>query len=228
MRTPESPTTFDWKGYPWRVRDWEGGPGSLPWRSNNVGVDADANLVLGITRQDGGWTAAEVDLDADLGYGEYQWDCATPLEFEPHVVAAGFLYRDDANEIDIESSHWGGLPTNGSYTIQPPPYVEGMNYDLFDVPMTAARTRSVIHHAPGRIWLKTVDLETGMTIRRFRYTGKSYPVEDLRFIFNLWLYEATEPTDGDPVEVVITDFRFAPISGSGTAVGARRHVGERP
>ncbi len=228
MPHPDPPATFAWKGYPWRVRDWDGGPGSLPWRPKNVTVDADDTLVLRITRQDGGWTVAEVDLVAGLGYGEYQWDCATPLEFEPHVVAAGFLYKDDQNEIDIEYSHWGNLATNGSYTIQPPPYVEGTNYDLFPVPVTADRTRSVIHHAPDRIWLQTIDLETGETIRRFRYTGTSYPVEDMRFIFNLWLYDAIEPADGEPVEVVITDFRFTPAGGPALQIVARRQVSERP
>lgn len=198
---------MQWKGYNWNVRNSTGGPGPNTFKSNNVSVDASGNLVLKITRQNLIWTCAEVDLDHALGYGEYVFTLASPVGYDRNVVAAGFTYADDSNELDIEYSYWDGTSTNVGFTVQPAPYNAQNNVE-FNVPEGVAGYVNTIHFYPNNdIWFSITDA-AGNLLKKWKYTGTKAQNALQPFIFNLWLFNGKAPVG--PQTMSISDFKFIP------------------
>ena len=84
------------------------GPNFFSDSLDNVWTDDQDRLHLRLARDNSGnWQAAEVVLQASLGYGTYRFQLDTPAEnLDPRVVLGMFTWNDDPTdshrELDIE------------------------------------------------------------------------------------------------------------------------------
>jgi hypothetical protein len=64
---------------------------------------------------------------------------------------------------------------------------------------------------PGQINWDSTDSSTGALIDSYVYTGTDVPRSgDERVHLNLWLFNGAAPTNGQPVDVILTGFTFTP------------------
>ncbi len=205
--------TLNFSGYTWNVKAGYNGPGPNYWTDNaeDVFVDAHGALHLKVIQRDGAWRSSEVWLSSSLGYGTYEFDITTRVDqLDPQIVAAPFLYQDDTHEIDIEYSRWG-YPNNQNtwYNIQP--WSLAGNQKKFTTAQGAAPITARIEWAADRIILST--LQNGATINTWTYTGaNNFAPNNERVHINFWMYEAKPPQSGATQELIVTAFRFTPIS----------------
>lgn len=203
--------------YRWRVKtgDLAGpGPNYFSDDSENVFVDTGGSLHLRITFRDDRWYSGEVVLDEPLGYGTYSFIVAIRVDnIDPNVVAAGFIYGSEDQEIDIEFSQaLTEDPENSQYVVQP--YHIPGNIYAFKTP-DAEVTSHRFHWQPDRIdfvsWEGNAPFppDDDDVIARWEYTGKSVPDPiDAKMRFNLWLFGGDPPTVGEELEFIVSDFEF--------------------
>jgi hypothetical protein len=210
---PPGPATISWSGYDWTVKDHSRkiGPGPNFFSAANVSVDAGGNLHLRIQRSGKKWTAAEVILQGSFGYGTYSWTVASAPDLDPNVVLGMFTWNDAPDyahrEIDIEFARWGSAsdPNNAQYVVQP-----------WDLPGHEHRWRQ----APGQVstthrftWrpgaVDFVSLSSSGEVLQQHTMTDGVPVpggENARI--NLWLFRGSAPTNGQNVEIVLSDFTY--------------------
>jgi hypothetical protein len=170
-------------------------------------------------------TASRLDvLDVNVTFGAFIWDPYGDEETVP-----GSLHR----EIDFEDSRWGASadPTNAQAVVQPFGVTGNLHrYTIPNLGADPALTRFFTwrptridfvalsgHHSP-------FSYPLGSVIDQFSYiedvaTNHFVPTTGREsFRFNLWPNNVElggapppRPADGQPVEVVITDFRFMPL-----------------
>lgn len=229
--------TINFAGYTWDVRDRPGGPGPNVWSddTDDVWVDGAGRLHLTFKADDGVWSATEVISTQSFGYGEYRWKINTNVEnFDKNVVLGLFTYEDDTREIDIEFAKWAEENNSlGNFTKQGTPFVT----DTFDVDLNGDFSTHLFTWAPGYIEWASIhghtddDALPGFTIGEYRYDGSGIPPDtaDDRVHMNLWGFRGMAPSDGQSVEVIISDFDFIPLPEPGslalmslTVLGLRR------
>jgi len=231
-----SPTPADaaveFAGYTWQVRNGTGGPGPNTFDAQNVSVDANGHLHLRIVKRNGKWTCAEVFLDQRFGFGTYQFQLlGRPDRMDDNVVLGLFNYTvpevgpDATNEIDIEFATWGGAQAeHGNYTVWPA--VDGLppTSHPYDATLAGDASTHRFDWRSGTILFQSLDGwhddDTG-EYARWSYAPvdalQRIPQQPLPVHINLWLFQGKAPTDGQAVDVVVTDFRFvaAPLFGDG-------------
>ena len=133
------PSTISFSGYSWYVENSAQpvNPGPNCWSNSpeNVWVDENGWLHLKITYSNGHWYCAELTSTRTFGYGTYAFYTASRIDtLDKNVVLGLFAYKDDSHEVDIEFSKWGILDySNGWFTVQPPPYINGVNQKSFNI-----------------------------------------------------------------------------------------------
>jgi hypothetical protein len=214
-RPAPPPTTIDFSGYRWTVKDSgkvKLGPGPNLFAASNVSVDAEGRLHLRITSSKGRWSTAEVINTQSLGRGTYTWVLDTPVDALDRNVVLGLFTWNDApdynhRELDVEFARWGNAadPTNGQFVVQP--YdgngnLQRLTLAAGTVPSTHSFTWAADH----------VDFSSpSSTPASWRYEGPDVPQpggENARM--NLWLFRGAAPSDGRAVVVVIRSFTFPP------------------
>ena len=134
------PKTLTFSGYKWTTST---GPIFHAGSRNffdpaNVWVDRSGKLHLRISGSPGKWGAAEVKLNASLGYGTYRFQVEDTTHLEPSAVLTlitwdGVGTERNRRELDIELSRWGFVDnTNVHYVVQP--YYIPANFVRFRVP----------------------------------------------------------------------------------------------
>lgn len=194
-----------WQGQWWIVKasDTPIGPGPNTFASANVSVRADG-LHLSVRPRKGRWTAAELISETRFGYGTYRWTVRLPV-LDPNVVFGLFTWEDDPaynhREIDVEAARWGVAsdPTNAQFVVQP--YGTPGNLQRIATPAGSQtlgftwRPNEVAFTAGASSWT---------------YTGTSIPPPPASVHMNLWLDAGRPPTDGKPVDVVVSGFSYTP------------------
>jgi hypothetical protein len=213
---PGYPDSITWGGQPWSVKTSRSpvGPGPCVFAKANAFVDATGSLHLRIARPAGTWTCAEIIGPASYGYGTYTFTLDSRVDaLDANVVLGLFTWSDRApyahREIDIEFARWGNPadPTNAQYVVQP--YATAGHLARFTQPSTTTSTQSFTWRA-GQVSWRSVD-GAGAQIASYSYAGKDVPLPgDERVHLNLWLFNGSAPTDGQPVEIVVRSFAFAP------------------
>lgn len=219
--------TIRWSGYDWLVKSSVSGmgsgrvgPGSNYFSDSidNVWVDEAGRLHLKITYADGRWNCAEIVSATRLGYGTYRFDCGSRLDnLDKYVTLGLFTWSDLAcvsgnREIDIEFTTWGDsiLPNNAQFVVQP----FGVPGNMARFTMTSAEasthefqwrpdTVSFLSRLPGT--------PTPIHTWEFARTADVPPSADERVHLNLWLNNNSGPSDGQPVEIVLSRFEFVPF-----------------
>ena len=220
-RVDTSERHIQFAGYDWIVRSTGGGaqgPGPNHFSSSeqNVWVDHLGRLHLRITKVNGVWYSAEVTLRKVYGFARYAVELQSSLgHFDPQVVGAFFIYKNDTEEADIEFSTWGKPgDNNAQYVIQPGDQ-QGNKYRFMwpnEVPSTSVHmidwqeSKSRFASYTGKI----ADTATaGHKIATWEYQGADNPRDqDARVKLNLWLFKGQPPTDGMEAEMVVSDFKL--------------------
>lgn len=128
-KAPAGLRTFEWKGYQWYVRNYDGEPGNNEWSDSQDNVWIDENNRLHLKIIDG--QCAEVDSADSFLYGKFTFTVESDIaNIDKDVVAAGFTYYNDVNELDIEFAKWGYQDgENAEYCVQP--YYRSGNTKVF-------------------------------------------------------------------------------------------------
>ena len=207
--------TISFSGLEWTVKAGSTaigpGPNFFSASPSNVWVDKGGRLHLKITRSQGRWWSAEVIGTRSLGHGTYTWTLDSRVDaLDPNVVLGLFTWSDSpafANrEIDIEFSRWGNplATANGQFVVQPHS-AAGHLQPFRQLPV--ARSQHGFTWVPGSVAFASV----GGSVPAWSYLGADVPpAGDERPRMNLWLNGGAAPTDGRPVEVILSAFRFTP------------------
>jgi len=166
------PKTLHFSGYDWLVRDllsYRGGSINS-FDPANAWTDENGALHLHITKNQDGWSCAEVKLTRSLGYGTYLFVVRDISHLEPSAVLSLFTWDgmgtdENRHELDIEVSHWGWPNNeNAQYVVQP--YYIPTNTVRFNAPL------GVLTHAfrwePGQV--------TFTTYAGAQLTGRPHPL----------------------------------------------------
>ena len=166
------PKMLHFSGYDWLVRDllsYRGGSINS-FDPANAWTDENGALHLHITKNQDGWSCAEVKLTRSLGYGTYLFVVRDISHLEPSAVLSLFTWDgmgtdENRHELDIEVSHWGWPNNeNAQYVVQP--YYIPTNTVRFNAPL------GVLTHAfrwePGQVTFTTY---TGAQL-----TGRAHPL----------------------------------------------------
>src|SRR6266853_5729 len=182
------PKMLHFSGYDWLVRDllsYRGGSMNS-FDPANAWTDENGALHLHVTKNQDGWSCAEVKLTRSLGYGTYLFVVRDISHLEPSAVLSlltsdGMGTDENRHELDIEMSQWG-VPNseNAQYVVQP--YYIPTNTVRFNVPA------GVVTHAfrwePGQV--------TFTTYSGAQLTGRAHPL-------NQHVFTAHVPVPGGEV-----------------------------
>jgi hypothetical protein len=214
--------TLKFAGFNWDVKAGFGNPGGNLWSNDttDVWVDENGHLHLTLSRKDNGrWYATEVISHETFNYGTYTFFIdSDPGQYDPHVVAGIFLYRDEENEIDIEFSRWGDHQNYqyGNYVIQP----ADLPGNQFQFPILASGTYTThqIIWAPGEVFFSSwhghyLNPPDRNFIAQWHYSGEHTPKPNgLRLFFNIWLFRGIVPKSDQTEKIVIKNFFYTPMT----------------
>ena len=224
--------TLELAGRTWAVKEAPDpvgpGPNRFSFLKDDVFVDKAGALHIILRFHDGAWWSTEVILLDDLGFGTYSFTTASRLDIlDANVTFGAFLwdaFGDEQEvpgspnrEFDSEDSRWGNPAdaTNAQFVVQPFDVCENLSrYTIPDLGLDQDLQRSFTWT---QCQISFVAWSRTGLIHEFVYlhdpaSDRFVPSEGrARFRFNLWLNNPQAgPADGQPIEVIITDFSFSP------------------
>lgn len=221
--SPAMARTVSFSGQEWTVKSSVAkvgpGPNIFSESKRNVFVDRRGRLHLRLTRvaargarSRGVWYSAEVIGTKSLGYGTYTWTVDSRLdEFDPNVVLGLFTWSNDPaysnREIDIEFTRFGnpGNPFNAQRTVAP--YTTPENNAPFVQPLSRRSVHSFTW-APTQVVFQNSNRIFG----QWTFDGDVPRAGDETPRMNLWLFQGRTPKSAKTIEVVISKFKFTPLS----------------
>jgi hypothetical protein len=206
-------------GYDWSVRDllsYRGGSMNS-FDPANAWTDENGALHLRVTKNQDGWSCAEVRLTRSLGYGTYLFVVRDISHLEPSAVLSLFIWDgmvgtdENRQELDIEMSRWG-VPNNenAQYVVQP--YYIPTNIVRFNVP--AGVLTHTFRWEPG--------LVTFTTYAGAQVTGRAHPLNQHVFTahvpaaggkvarINLYVFGFGKVPLQRENEIVVEKFKYYP------------------
>ena len=222
---PAYSRTIQFAGYDWDVKSGYSGPGANYWSDSeeSVRVDENGRLRLKIRKIGDHWYCSEVVTRGNAKFGMHRFYVGSRLDnFDPNVVFAMFLYKDDTHEIDMEFSKWGETapPYNSQYVVQP--YDNIGNMHAFQTTLEGAYTTHSINWQGSFITFKSIHGHydeppaPNYLIQEWTYNGADNFHEDIeaKVRINLWLKDGLGPIDESEVEVIIHDAELEIDDGS--------------
>lgn len=214
-------------GRSWHVKyaDYAQGPGPNRFSDDeqDVWVDEAGRLHLRIAQRDGQWYSTEVFTHAPLGYGTYTFAVEGAIDDLNENVVLGLFTWDGVapaathnREIDVaEISRWSDPdnPENAQYVVQPW-YLPG-NLHRYQLALNQSLSTHTATWQPDVITFATYagDAQTGTLLQSWSLAGDAVlPADDGNARINLWLNNGVPPSDGQAVEVIISDFTFLPAA----------------
>jgi hypothetical protein len=213
------PKILHFSGYDWLVHSrlsYRGGA-MTSFDPGNAWTDENGALHLRVTKNQEGWSSAEVQLTRSLGYGTYQFVVRDISQLEPSVALSLFTWdptvgtAENRQEMDIEISQWGVTNNqNAQYVVQP--YYIPTNIVRFNAP------RGVLTHAfdwkPGQATFTTY---AGADITRHSHPLNQHvftahvprPGAELARI-NLYVFGWGKVPLTHENEIVVEKFRYFP------------------
>lgn len=195
---------------------------------SNVWVDSHGLLHLQITNASGLWTCAELYTNNRFQYGTFQWQIDGRLDiFDQKIVLGLFTYgppvagADGTNEIDIEFARWdqnGSAVPNIFNTIWPATLNNSHHGTSLFYNQTNLKTTHRFTWSSTSISMKSLygfqDDDTNLFHSwqsSPNYTS-AIPQASAPIHMNLWVFHFgtldRSPRNGQPVEVVIHDFKY--------------------
>ena len=223
-RDPNYRTVF-FAGREWDTKNWPmpvgPGPNIFSNAETNLFVDGEDRLHLTIIDD----KCTEVIGKDSLTYGAISVTTASLVDnLNENVVLGLFVYDktspdDYHKEIDIEIALWGDPndDTNSQVVIFPFELAGHLERFLIDTPEESPEITYYLIWQPTyvefRIYYGEWDLEnlppSNQLIYQYVYSGADIPVPGPNTFFrmNLWLYNGQSPTDGQDVEVIISNYQ---------------------
>ena len=213
-------------GYDFTIKQGRGmGPGPNDWASSQAFVDTRGRLHLRFSKKKGKWLAGEVQSVSRLGFGTYEIEFEGDIHrLDKNVVFGFFNYPpadvgpDATHEIDIEFARWGrsgSRPLN--YTVWPAQPGLKPAHKTFSVRPGYGRSVHRFTWTADSVVYTSQQLRDDGSVESetyWAYTPADYPARisasPMPIHFNLWGFQGREPSDGDPVEVIIKRFTFTP------------------
>jgi YVTN family beta-propeller protein len=217
----QNPSIITWSGYKWTPSN---GPGLVGDGNSNgsIWVDDQDRLHLAIRYINNEWWNAELDSVNITKYGTYTWNVSSPLyQFDKNVACVFFLYWNDTEEIDIESSLWGRRSgANQFFTNQPSWSADGKTHYIWNDHNATLTDNGQPYELKIIYRPKYVQYyvnRSGSVLSQWNMTNQSeMPVSPMYYINHLWINNATAPSNGQMQEIVINSFRYvsdsSPIS----------------
>lgn len=208
-------------GRDWYVKSGAWGPGPNHWSdsTSSVWVDANGNLHLKIRREGSTWYCAEVYTTTPTQYGMHRFYLASRVDLlDKNVVAAPFIYANDEQEVDIEFAKWGYEDNQiGNYTVQPS---DSDSHVTFDVSLNGDYSTHYFDWQADGILFKSFHghyqepPNSAYLINEWLYTGDKNPLPstDMHIHINLWLSQGRPPSDGQEVELIVSDIDYPSLS----------------
>jgi hypothetical protein len=227
VRVNPSARQFNFSDYGWWVRTSAGGlagpgPNYFSDSTNNVWVDAQGLLHLKITYTNGTWQCVEIISTRSFGYGQYRFTVNAPVNnLDPSAVLGMFTWSYDFayndREIDLELSRWNYAfgPTNvEDFAVAP--YNTGQ-VTRFSLPAGVANTTHSFIWQSNRIAFQTLNGRfasapaSSNILQDWTCTLGIPPAGGEQVHINLWLNQGKAPVNGQPVEVILSNFEFVPL-----------------
>ncbi|MAT68355.1 MAG: hypothetical protein CMJ58_02410 [Planctomycetaceae bacterium] len=242
---PAHGVTLQFAGRTWAVKQSATpvGPGPNRFSSRPEDVWSDeSGLHLTVQKTGPDWYSTEVILTESLGYGTYTLQTESRQDIlDANAVFGAFTWDpfgggtipgNPNREIDFEDSRWGNPADSANSQVVVQPYYVPGNRQRLTLPDLSAdrRLTRFFTWSPGKVEFTTL---------RGHHSPTDYPAEDVihqyvyandgsdhvvpvpgreNFRFNLWLYDSLAPAGDAPVEVLVTDFQYAPLPESPHAV----------
>jgi hypothetical protein len=216
--------SISFSGYDWKVKGSDSpvgpGPNFFSDDEDSVWVDGDGLLHLRITQAGGVWRCAEVVSETAFGYGQHLFRLRPGAELTNENAVLGlFTWDTDPaqhnREIDIELSRWGRAGNdNCQFVVQP--YERAGNVHRFPIQVAPGGTDHYFNWQREGIEFRSVCRHaqrgegSACTEENWVYQGSDIPTPGRAHArINLWLFRGAPPSDGNPVEIIITKFAHA-------------------
>lgn len=231
--------TIQFAGRTWAVKDSPSpvGPGANRFTDDpsDVFVDAQGRLHLRVVQRGGQWWSSEVVLLDEVGYGTYWFTTESQAgSLDPNLTFGAFTWDshcDDTTipawpnrEIDFEDSRWGNPNDPHSSQVVVQPWSVPGNVVRYATPnlgpnptltrfFTWRRNRIDFAVATGRH--SPCTMPAANVLHQSTYVHNPAvghlvpPAGREKFRFNLWINTGGAPSNGQPTEVIISDFRFS-------------------
>ena len=213
-------------GYDFKIKQGKAmGPGPNDWASSQAFVDSKGRLHLRFSEKQGKWLAGEVESVSRFGFGTYEMVFTGDIGgLDRNVVFGFFNYPGEElgpnveTEIDIEFARWGRrgwLPLN--YTVWPPSGKIDNAHKTFSFRKGVRKSLHRFTWERTRIIFYTAELnDSGRPIREVSWVFRPPDYESrigdqpMPLHFNLWGFQSQNPSDDEPVEVIVNSFTFTP------------------
>lgn len=213
--------TIQFAGLTWNVKTGgPAGPGPNMWSDSleSVWVDSNGALHLKVRQIGGVWHSAEVSTQQSFGHGTYLFNVASNADlFDRNIIVGLFTFLDCDNEIDIEFARWGVVNNDaGQYVTQPA--IAG-NINRFDLAPAGAISTHSFTWGPTSIFFQSYQGEhpalpanQQLRVHDWLYTGPDIPIPSTEKLhINLWQLQGLPPSDGQEIELVITNVTVTPL-----------------
>lgn len=219
--------TMSWMGYTWKILnnvDDSWGPNfpSPGSEGQNVWVDAQG-LHLATTHVGGQWHSAQINTLATFGPGTYVTQMVNnplttmgPTDTRT-VLAPGFYFKDDTDELDmVEYSRWGDAVnrtrTIGQSTVHTTPLPNTAYHSPFYEINASNTTITMVWNPNGNITWTITDSSGNILWGPYNYVqsdhSQSNPTaRDGYFMLECWI-NGSAPTDGVAKEMVLSGFSY--------------------
>jgi hypothetical protein len=214
-QSQQTPGKVDFSGFEWEAyREPRDNFGVLyPNSPTNVWTDQKGWLHLRITKEQAGWTGAEIYLTRSLGYGTYSFLMHELPELEPATVLSMLSWDPlDAGQFhrsfDLRLGQFGDAAIkNAQYSILP--FDIPGNVYRFTVPK-GAFTHS-IHWERGRLSFETRETgERSRAVAEHAFTSGIPTPGSERIHIKLFAYGDSQIPQKNGVEVIIEKFVYLP------------------
>jgi hypothetical protein len=215
----------EFSGHIWAVKasvsPLDPGPCRYSDDEQDVWVDEQGRLHLTLHYRDGQWYCTEVFATDTMGYGTYTYQTASRVDLLDQNVVLGLFTWDDTvpvppyygRELDVEWSRWAdpGGP-NAQFVIQP--WGAQDHRHQFYATLLGDDSEHTFVWAEGRADFASYQGHTwppnpGDLIEAWSHEDSDVPAPGQGSArMNLWLFNGTPPSDGQPVEVIIESFSY--------------------
>ena len=213
-------------GYDFKIKKGNGlGPGPNDWATSQAFVDGKGRLHLRFSKKKGKWLAGEVQSVSKLGFGTYEMEFEGDISGQNRNVVFGFFNYptpdvgpDATNEIDIEFARWGVSnykPLN--YTVWPARKGIKNAHKVFSFRTGYGKSIHRFTWKPDSVVYQSQEIRDNGSIGAEAYwaftpnnSSARISSSPMPIYFNLWGFQGREPSDGEPVEVIINKFTFTP------------------
>jgi len=200
------------------------GPNYFDNSADSVWVDAQGKLHMKIQQIAGQWHSSQIVLLDSLDFGDYRFQVeGNPDLLDPNVNLGLFMFTNNTEEIDIELSRWTNPlnPNAGQFVVQP--YFNSPdNIEHFSLAGAGNQSTYRFNWQPDSVFFEAftggglAPQSNADILHQHFYNGPDVPplAPFAQIYINLYQVGGTVPANGQPVEIIISDYAYTvPLTG---------------